>query len=41
MKIFTVFYILLGIGILVEIVRRIGSGFVEARQQGTRSEAPR
>jgi hypothetical protein len=33
MKVFTVFYILIGIGILVEIVRRLGFGFVEARRQ--------
>lgn len=33
MKIFTVFYILIGIGILVEIVRRLGFAFVEVRRQ--------
>lgn len=33
MKLFTVFYILIGIGILVEIVRRFGLAFVEIRRQ--------
>jgi hypothetical protein len=33
MKLFTVFYILIGIGILVEIVRRFGSAFIEIRRQ--------
>ena len=33
MKLFTVFYILVGIGILVEIVRRFGMAFVEIRRQ--------
>jgi hypothetical protein len=28
MKVFTVFYILIGIGILVEILRRLGTAFV-------------
>jgi Ion channel len=43
MKLFTVFYILIGIGILVEIVRRLGFAFVEVRRQekaGPRGEAP-
>jgi hypothetical protein len=31
MKLFTVFYVLLGIGILVEIVRRLGFAFVSVR----------
>ncbi len=31
MKIFTVFYVLLGIGILVEIIRRLAFGFVAVR----------
>ena len=31
MKIYTVFYQLIGIGILVEILRRLGFGFVAAR----------
>jgi hypothetical protein len=33
MKLFTVFYILIGIGILVEIVRRLGMAFVEVRRE--------
>jgi Ion channel len=33
MKVFTVFYILVGIGILVEIARRLGFAFVEVRRQ--------
>jgi len=33
MKLFTVFYILIGIGILIEIVRRFGLAFVEIRRQ--------
>jgi hypothetical protein len=33
MKLFTVFYILIGIGILVEIVRRFGMAFIEVRRQ--------
>ena len=33
MKIFTVMYQLLGIGILVEILRRLGSAFVVVRAQ--------
>jgi hypothetical protein len=33
LKLFTVFYILIGIGILVEIVRRLGTAFVEVRRQ--------
>jgi hypothetical protein len=31
MKLFTVFYQLIGIGILVEILRRMGIAFVQAR----------
>jgi Ion channel len=33
MKLFTVFYILIGIGILVEIVRRFGMAFIEVRRE--------
>jgi Ion channel len=33
MKLSTAFYILIGIGILVEIVRRFGTAFVEIRRQ--------
>jgi hypothetical protein len=32
LKIFTVFYVLIGIGILVEIARRFGMAFVEVRR---------
>jgi hypothetical protein len=31
-KIFTVFYILVGIGVLVEIVRQLGFAYVEVRR---------
>ena len=34
-KIFTVFYILVGIGILVELVRQLGFAYVEVRRQET------
>jgi hypothetical protein len=33
LKIFTVFYVLIGIGILVEIARRLGFAFVDVRRQ--------
>lgn len=33
MKVFTVFYLLIGIGILVEILRQLGSAFVAVRAQ--------
>jgi hypothetical protein len=36
MKVFSVFYILVGIGVLVETLRRLGSGFVESQ----RADAP-
>ena len=39
MKVFTPFYILSGIGILVEIARRIGFAFVELRQRETSERA--
>jgi len=32
-KLFTVFYILVGIGILVELARRVGFAFVEVHRQ--------
>ena len=32
-KLFTVFYQLIGIGILVEILRRLGRAFIEVRAQ--------
>jgi hypothetical protein len=31
LKVFTAFYVLVGIGILVEIARRLGMGFIAAR----------
>jgi hypothetical protein len=33
LKLFTVLYLLVGIGILVEILRRLGRAFVEVRKQ--------
>ncbi|HSI81542.1 MAG TPA: potassium channel family protein [Solirubrobacterales bacterium] len=33
MKLFTVFYLLIGIGVLVEILRRFGSAFIEVRRR--------
>jgi hypothetical protein len=33
MKLFTVFYLLIGIGILVEILRRLGFAFVTVRAE--------
>jgi Ion channel len=33
LKVFSVFYILIGIGILVEIARRFGMAFIEVRRQ--------
>ena len=33
LKLFTVLYLLVGIGILVEILRRLGQAFVAVRQQ--------
>jgi Ion channel len=33
MKLFTVFYILIGIGILVEVVRRFGTAFIAVRRE--------
>ena len=39
MKVFTVFYLLIGIGILVEILRRLGIAFVAVRAQGPTARA--
>lgn len=39
MKVFTVFYILIGIGILVEVIRRLGVAFVATRIEESRREA--
>lgn len=33
LKLFAVLYLLVGIGILVDILRRLGLGFVEVRKQ--------
>lgn len=33
LKIFTALYVLIGIGILVEVARRIGMGFIAARAE--------
>jgi hypothetical protein len=42
LKLFTVLYLLVGIGILVEILRRLGIAFVEVRKQERREgDAPR
>jgi Ion channel len=38
LKLFTVFYLLVGIGILVEILRRLGAAFVVVRKE---EKAPR
>ncbi len=39
LKVFTVFYVLIGIGILVEVARRLGFGFIEARRQEKAAKA--
>ena len=39
MKLFTVFYLLIGIGILVEILRRLGLAFVTVRAQEQAAKA--
>jgi hypothetical protein len=39
MKLFTVFYILIGIGILVEILRRLGIAFVAVRAEESAAKA--
>jgi hypothetical protein len=41
MKIFTVFYLLIGIGILVEILRRLGIAFVAVQAQEQAAKASR
>jgi hypothetical protein len=38
-KIFTVFYILVGIGILVELVRQVGFAYVEVRRSEKAAKA--
>jgi hypothetical protein len=39
MKLFTVFYLLIGIGILVEILRRLGIAFVAVRMEERSAKA--
>ena len=39
LKIFTVFYVLIGIGILVEIARRLGIAFIEIRRAEKEAKA--
>ena len=39
LKVFTAFYVLVGIGILVEIVRRLGMGFIAARAEMEEAKA--
>jgi hypothetical protein len=41
MKLFTVFYLLIGIGILVEILRRLGLAFVTVRAEEKAAKAER
>jgi hypothetical protein len=40
LKLFTVFYLLIGIGILVEILRRLGAAFVVVRKEEKASGEP-
>jgi hypothetical protein len=39
LKVFTAGYVLVGIGILVEVARRLGMGFITARAEVERSKA--
>lgn len=39
MKVFTVFYLLIGIGVLVEILRRLGLAFVGVQAQKRAAKA--
>ena len=39
LKVFTAGYVLVGIGILVEVARRLGMGFITAREEVKRAEA--
>jgi uncharacterized membrane protein YkgB len=41
LKVFTAFYVLVGIGILVEVVRRLGMGFIAAREELKAAKAAR
>ena len=40
LKLFTAFYILIGIGILVEIARRLGAAFIAVRREQDERERP-
>jgi hypothetical protein len=39
LKVFTAGYVLVGIGILVEVARRLGMGFIAARAEMEKSKA--
>jgi hypothetical protein len=39
LKVFTAAYVLVGIGILVEVARRLGMGFIAARAEVEKSKA--
>lgn len=39
LKVFTAGYVLVGIGILIEIARRLGMGFITARAEGSAAKA--
>jgi hypothetical protein len=41
LKIFTALYVLVGIGILVEVARRLGMGFIGAREEMRETKAAR
>ena len=40
LKIFTAFYVLTGIGILVELARELGVGYVKEREERTPQDTP-
>jgi Na+/H+ antiporter NhaD/arsenite permease-like protein len=39
LKVFTVLYLLVGIGVLVELLRRLGFAFVAIRRESSESQA--
>jgi hypothetical protein len=39
LEVFTAFYVLVGIGILVEVARRLGTGFIAAREEMAQEKA--
>jgi hypothetical protein len=41
LKVFTAFYVLTGIGILVEVARRLGFAFIAVREEEKRDHATR